>query len=209
MKRLLLASASQGIASLPSLADGEARGLRLLFVPTAAGPGGWEKDWVLRDRAQFGILGCELVVLDLASVEADEVKEALAAVDGVFLTGGNAHLLLWHARRSGFAELVVPAVETGSLIYAGTSAGALLAGPDLAPAAAEDNRAVVPELDSTRALGLVDFTILPHDQEPDRAARHDAIVASHPGREFVRLTDELSVLVRGDEREVVASPLSA
>jgi dipeptidase E len=103
----------------------------------------------------------------------------------------------------------VPAVETGSLIYVGTSAGALLAGPDLAPAAAEDNRAAAPELESTRSLGLVDFTILPHDQEPERAARHDAIVATHPEREFVRLTDELSVLVRGDEREVVASPLPA
>jgi len=209
VKRLLLASASQGIGALSSLVGGETRGLRFAFVPTAAGADGWEQDWVQRDRQQFGALGCDLAVLDLATAEAGEVKEALGAADGVFLTGGNAHLLLWHARRSGFAELVVPAVETGALLYVGTSAGALLAGPDLAPAAAEDNRAVVPELDSTRALGLVDFTILPHDQEPDRAARHDAIVASHPGHDFVRLTDEMSVVVRGEEREVVASPLPA
>jgi len=206
VKRLLLASASPGIGTLASLVGGETRGLRFLFVPTAAGADGWEKDWVRHDRQQFDALGCELAVLDLATAEAGEVKDALATVDGVFLTGGNAYVLLWHARRSGFAELVVPAVETGSLLYVGTSAGALLAAPDLAPAAAEENRAVVPELDSTRALGLVDFTILPHDQEPDRAARHDAIVASHPGHDFVRLTDEMSVVVRGDEREVVASP---
>jgi dipeptidase E len=206
MKRLLLASASQGIAALTRLVGGETRGLRFLFVPTAAGPDGWENDWVQRDRRQFDILGCELAVLDLATAEADEVKKALVTVDGVFLTGGNAHLLLWRARRSGFAELVVPTVESGSLLYIGTSAGALLAGSDLAPAAAEGNRSAVPELASTRGLGLVDFMILPHDQEPDRAARHDGIVASHPEHEFVRLTDEMAVVVRGDEREVVALP---
>lgn len=203
MKRLLLAS--HGVGALPSLVDGEVAGLRLVFVPTAAGPDAPTKEWVQTDRRQLERLGCDLATLDLAGVGADEVEAALRSSDGVFLTGGNSYLLLWHARRSGFAELVVPLVERGELVYAGTSAGAMVAGPDLAPAASLDNRREVPELDSSVALELVPFTVLPHDNEPEYRDRHDEIVAAHPSLPFVRLRDDTAVLVRGDAVEIVDS----
>jgi dipeptidase E len=209
MRRLLLSSASPGIGSLPLAAGREVAGLRFAFVPTAAGPEFETKDWVQADRRQLEALGCEVSTLDLARAAADEVDAALAAADGVHLVGGNAYLLLRHARRSGFAQRVVPLVESGALLYAGTSAGSLLAGPDLAPAASPDNRAAVPELESSRGLGLVEFGVLPHDQEPGVSARHDAIVAEHPDREFVRLTDDEAVVVLGGAWEVVPSPLPA
>lgn len=207
MKRLLLAS--HGVGALPELVRGDAAGLRFAFVPTAAGPEAESKSWVKADRRQLEVLRCEVSTLDLAVAEVDEVESALAAADGVFLTGGNAYHLLWHARRSGFAEHLVPLLEAGSLLYVGTSAGALLAGPDVEPAASPENRAATPELDSTHGLGLVGFSVLAHDHEPERAARHAALVAAHPDREFVRLTDESAVVVRGDAREIVRSPLLA
>lgn len=181
------------------------RGFRFLFVPTAAGPGGAEKEWVQRDRRQLEQLGCDVTTLDLATAELGELEEAVSRADGVFLTGGNAYLLLRHVLESGFAEQVVPLVGAGSLLYAGTSAGAVLAGPRLLPELSPGNRAAVPELESSVTLGLVDFMILPHDQEPERSAHHDAIVAAHPERQFVRLTDERAVLVRGAAIEIVDS----
>jgi dipeptidase E len=204
VKRLLLAS--HGIGALPELVGGAVAGLRLAFVPTAAGPDAESRPWVQADRRQLEALGCEVSTLDLAAVDADGAEGALRDVDGVFLTGGNSYLLLWHARRSGFAELLVPLVERGELLYVGTSAGSLVAGPDLAPAASLDNRREVPELDSSTALGLVPFTVLPHDQEPEYRERHDEIVAAHPAVSFVRLADDRAVLVRGDTVEVVNSP---
>jgi dipeptidase E len=202
VKRLLLAS--YGVGALPELA--EVSGLRFAFVPTAAGPAAEAKDWVQADRRQLGSFGCEVTTLDLARVEADEVKAALRGLDGVFLTGGNSYLLLWHARRSGFAEYVVPLLERGELLYVGTSAGAMVAGPDLAPAANLDNRPEVPELESSAALGLVPFTVLPHDNDPEARAIHDEIEAAHPSLSFLRLHDGSAVLVRGDAVEVVDSP---
>ena len=133
MKRLLLAS--HGIGALPRLVGGETQGLRFAFVPTAAGPEAETKEWVQADRRQLATLGCDVSTLELADVGAGEIAEALRDVEGVFLTGGNSFLLLWHAVRSGFAPLVTELVKAGSLLYVGTSAGALVAGPDLAPAA--------------------------------------------------------------------------
>lgn len=207
MKRLLLAS--YGVGALPELADGKAGGLRFAFIPTAAGPDAEAKEWVQSDRRQLEILGCEVSTLELAHAEADEVAAALRGVDGVFLAGGNSYLLLWHARRSGFAGLVSPLVEAGDLLYVGTSAGAMVAGPDLAPAANLDNRNEVPELESSVALGFVPFTVLPHDQEPEARELHDEIVAANPAVRFVRLADGRAVLVRGDAVDVVDSPVLA
>jgi dipeptidase E len=207
VKRLLLASS--GVGALPELVGGNAEGLRFAFIPTAAGPDAADKEWVQSDRRELEILGCEVSTLDLAQVGADEAAAALRDLDGVFLTGGNSYLLLWHARRSGFAGLLSPLVEAGELLYAGTSAGAMVAGPDLAPAANLDNRREVPELDSSVAFGFVPFTVLPHDQEPDVRETHDRIVAANPAVPFVRLADGRAVLVRGDSVEVVDSPVVA
>ena len=203
VKRLLLASS--GIGALPELVPAT-EGMRFAFVPTAAGPEAESQWWVQSDRRQLQALGCEVSTLDLAAAGRDEVESTLTAVDGVFITGGNAYLLLWHARRSGFAELVVPLVEAGELLYAGTSAGAILAGPDLVPPEWPEGRAVVPELESTVALGMVAVRILPHDDEPGRAQDHAEVVAAHPEYEFVRLTDDRAVIVRGDAFDVVDSP---
>jgi dipeptidase E len=203
MKRLLLASS--GIGALRELV-GDPAGLRFAFVPTAAGPEPESRPWVQADRGQLRSLGCEVSTLELATAGPAEVSAALSSVDGVFLTGGNAYLLLRHALRSGFAELVVPLVESGELLYAGTSAGAILAGPDLEPAASQDDRAAVPELGSSRALGLVGFSILPHDQDPDCAEHHDAVVSAVASGDFIRLTDDRAVLVHGDTWQVVESP---
>lgn len=207
MKRLLLAS--YGVGALPQVVDGDAAGLRLAFVPTAAGPDAEAKEWVQADRRQLEALGCEVSTLDLAQTDASDVAAALRGVDGVFLSGGNSYLLLWHARRSGFAEHAVPLVERGELLYVGTSAGAMVAGPDLAPAANLDNRREVPELESSAGLGITPLTVLPHDNDPEARVLHDDIVAAHPDVRFVRLRDGTAVLVRGDEAEVVDSPVVA
>ena len=207
MKQLLLAS--HGVGALPELAGRETAGLRFAFVPTAAGPDAESKFWVQADRRQLEVLGCEVSTLELSAVQAGAVDTALRGLDGVFLTGGNSFLLLWHALRSGFAERVVPLVERGELLYVGTSAGAVVAGPDVGPVVSSDGRRAVPEPESSRALGLVDFTVLPHDQEPDFHARNDEVVAAHPSVPFIRLTDDRAVLVRGSEADVVESQLLA
>jgi dipeptidase E len=203
-RRIFLAS--DGLSALPRLLGDTTAGLRVAFVPTPAGEDADTQPWVQTDRKQLTMLGCRLTTLELATAEPDDVAAALRAVDGVFVTGGNAYLVLWHARRSGFAELVPPLVTTGALLYMGTSAGAMLAGPEIEPGANPAGRLAAPSLQSTAALQLVRFTVLPHDQEAERHAMNEAIVARHGPANFVVLCDDQAVLVRGDSYSIVDSP---
>jgi dipeptidase E len=200
---------SWGIGALPALLDAPVADRRIAFVVTAANPDPESKFWVQVDRRQLEVLGCDVVTLDLATVRGDDLAHQLANVDVVFVTGGSTYQLLWHARRSGFADLAPPLVNEGRLVYVGTSAGAILAGPDIHPAAHPDGRASAPPMDSTDALGLVDFTVLPHHQNPDRRALNDAAAGECPGRRFVPLTDEEAVVVAGERCEIVPSPILA
>jgi dipeptidase E len=100
----------------------------------------------------------------------------------------------------------VPAlVEGGLLVYVGTSAGAILAGPDVEPAASPEGRREAPALDSTAALQLVPFSVLPHDQDPERRTLNASVLEGHGRERFVPLRDDEAVMVRDDAHEVVAS----
>lgn len=204
MKRLLLAS--DGISALRQLLDHPASGMRAAFVPTPAGPDAERQPWVQADRRQLALLGLQVTTLELATAQPEEVAAHLASVDIVHVTGGSAYLVLWHARRTGFTALVPELVEAGSLVYVGVSAGAMLAGPDIEPAANPGGRADVPAMESTVALGLVPFRVLPHDADPERHEKNAAIIRRHGAAGFVPLRDDQAVLVRGDEWEVLPSP---
>jgi dipeptidase E len=205
VQRLLLGS--YGIAGITQVLDGDPHGLPLVYVPTAAGPQAETKFWVQADRRQLQLLGCDTATLDLALADDDEIEACLRGAAAVFVTGGDAYRLLWHARRSGFSVVVRELVERGDLFYVGTSAGAILAGPDVAPLASWEDATDVPQLPSTEALGLVEFTILPHDDHDDHSALNETIVLTNPQREFIKLRDDQAVVVRGDETTIVDSPL--
>jgi GrpB-like predicted nucleotidyltransferase (UPF0157 family)/peptidase E len=203
--RLLLGS--HGVSALPKLLGKSADGLRVAFVPTPAGPDAEQAPWVQADRRQLEILGCRISTLELATAEPGEVAAALHEADAVFVTGGNAYLVLWYARHTGFATLVPRLVEEGSLVYVGTSAGAMLAGPDIEPGATPAGRDAAPPLESTTGLRLVPLRVLPHDQEPERHAMNKAILEAHGREGFVALRDDQAILVRGESVEIVASPV--
>jgi dipeptidase E len=199
---------SYGISALSQLVEEGVPGLVVAYVATAAGPDAESKFWVQADRLQLESLGCRPLTLDLAAADEAGLGRRLGDVDAVFVTGGSTYLLLWHARRSGFAALVPRLVEAGELVYVGTSAGAILAGPDIDPAAHPDGRAYAPPLESTQGLALVGFSVLPHEDHADRKAVNDAVAVAHPDRNFIRLRDDQAVVVRGESSTVVDSPLA-
>lgn len=152
----------------------------------------------LADR--FGLVPVDLH-LDDPHVDPSAV---LGGVDLIVVGGGDPFALLAAARASGFDHAVGEAVARGAT-YVGISAGALLAGPTLAPAAVTSPFAPADGLDLS-ALGLVDVVVLPHDDRPGRAARHDEAAARFPDLALVRLRDDEGLLVDDGGHRVVPSP---
>ena len=127
----------------------------------------------------------------------------LAGVDLVFVTGGYPIFLLEQAQRTGFIDLVREDARQGRLAYAGMSAGASLAGPDLALYRAPDDPGAVT---STAGLALSPFFPLTH-ANLGRQEWYSSIIAANPESRFVTITDEQAVVIAGDAWDLRASPI--
>jgi hypothetical protein len=115
-----------------------------------------------------------------------------------FVTGGYPLFLLEHAQRTGFVTLVRQRVRQSRLAYAGISAGASLASPDLALFRAPDDPGVVTD---SEGLALAPFFPLTHANR-GRQEWYAEIIATNRGSRFVTLTDEQAVVIAGDAWEV-------
>jgi dipeptidase E len=147
-------------------------------------------------------LGLEVSIVDLDQVSVDRAEQALDSVDLIFFTGGYALCLLQHVRRTGLAPAITDRVNAGDRAYVGISAGAALAGPDLALLSDPEDPGVV---DTTEGLGLVPFVVLAH-RGRGREEQHDLLIAAYPDQLFVSLTDSQAIVVEDGGWEVRSSP---
>jgi dipeptidase E len=103
-------------------------------------------------------------------------------------------------RKSGFAELIKSFVDQG-LIYCGSSAGSIVAGPDISLAQGLDDSSLAPELKDHIGLGLVDVVIFPHWGSEHFHNRYQKVMQSgyKTGLKIVLLTDDQYLLVKDDK----------
>jgi dipeptidase E len=184
---------SQGLGALPAWFDElPRRPMRAALIPTA-GNRIAATPWVDVAIGALTACGLDLTTLDLEGASPATVATTLDRVDLVFVTGGDPIFLLEHARRSGFVEAARAAVATGRIAYAGVSAGALLAAPDLALYRSPDDPGRV---DDTAGLGLVPFFPLVHANR-GREERYARLTAAHPDLRFVPYRDDEAIIVTG------------
>lgn len=117
----------------------------------------------------FGVL--ELTALP--SIKKDAWVPGLQETDALLVWGGDVLYLHYWMRQSGLADLL-PSLN--ALTYVGVSAGSIVVTPYNHDA--EFNLGNVPNGDdrgqqgADRALGLVDFTLVPHLDHPDFVPEH-------------------------------------
>jgi dipeptidase E len=185
---------SASLAALPSwLAELPHRPSRALVVPTA-GNRLKTTPWVSTTITQLETSGIAVTMLDLEEANRSDTAAAITTADLAWVTGGHPIFLLQHARASGFLDIVRTRVLDGRLYYAGISAGAALATADLTSYRGPDDPGIA---DDTAGLGLVTFYPLLHANR-GRQQRYADLIAAHPEREFVTLTDDQAVIVTGD-----------
>jgi dipeptidase E len=170
------------------------------FIPTAANVEPRKKDWLINELLQLWQHGYSWI--DIVDISAPGVdwKERLAAVDVVYVSGGETSHLLDQVRKTGFDVWLQENLERK--VYVGGSASAVLVTPTIELAIqlfADENLAKLSDLSG---LGFVDFEIVPHcDLEMFEKAKAYAKTAKNP----VYALDDLSaVRVVGGEVSVIS-----
>ncbi|TXH02263.1 MAG: hypothetical protein E6P95_00345 [Candidatus Moraniibacteriota bacterium] len=195
--KLYLASSSQTIPHLVMLFDKKPTETSVVFITTAAKPYGTDVPWMHADIDAIRALGCRVDLLDSEDMKQKELEEVLKKFDVVFVSGGNTYYLLDHVKKSGFDIVIRKLVHTGT-IYAGSSAGSIIATPTIESTKDADDATVAPELKDLSALGFVNFCILPHYDRKEFDEYWRNMIAEWVGKELLYLlTDSEAIIVDG------------
>jgi dipeptidase E len=95
----------------------------------------------------------------LPSIDRDVWTKVVQETDALLVFGGDALYLTYWMRQSGLAELF-PSLH--DMVYVGISAGSMV----MTPRIGEDFTSWKPPAGGDEALGLVDFSIFPHLDNP-------------------------------------------
>jgi dipeptidase E len=213
---------SSGISN-PSIADALADLLgkpiaesTALFIPTGAYPfpGGAAMAWQAisgKAHSPLADLGWKsLGVLELTALPTIREENWVPAVreaDALLVWGGDVLYLTHWMRKSGLADLLPSLTDS---VYVGVSAGSIAVTPyncdaefdlDYVPAGSDM------ALEADRALGLVDFTLYPHLDDPkmaDTALANIEKWASGIPVPTYAIDDATAIKVNGPDIEVVS-----
>ena len=105
----------------------------------------------------------ELIPLTVAQAQPSDIRNEINLADCIYVASGEAFRLLDALRLTGTDHLLVEAVQNGTL-YAGSSAGAMVAGPSIEPASIMDDPRTAPQLTDRTGLNLTPYVIIPHAQ---------------------------------------------
>jgi len=160
MKHLFLASAVNEVAERIAEKIGK-KGLKLAFISTASEVEKGDLWWLKADRDALVRTGFKVFDYTLTNKSKTDVEKDLRDVDILFLSGGNTFYLLQKIQESNSAEVIKKFVENGK-IYIGSSAGSVVAGPNIYPTRFGDNIKLAPKIKGYEGLNLVDFIPHPH-----------------------------------------------
>ena len=176
--------------------------MSVAFVPTAADLY-IEKPWVETDRQKIIDLGFQVEDVDIKQFSEAELRRKLLSKDIIFVTGGTTTYLLEKARQSGFDMIIKDLVKKG-VIYIGSSAGSVLAGPNIEVDRIYDHRHLGKELGSYEGLGLVDIVVLPHaDNRKYMLIIQEIIEKFGKKYKLQELNDNQALLVKDSKAQLV------
>ncbi len=161
--------------------------------------------WVLASSASVCIRREQIEVIDLQQWrdDRDGLREKLASKDVIWVCGGNGFYLRWILRVTGADEIIRELVRAGT-VYAGWSAGAIMAGPTLQYFDAVEDLTVVPEVYDD-GLNLTNTVVLPHMDLADFAEAMLQInnQLRQAGFATAPLTEAQALMIDGEKQELL------
>jgi len=179
-------------------------GLKVMFLNTASEVEEGDKKWLQDDRDSLVKMGFEVFDYTITGKSEQEVMQAVESIDVLFVAGGNTFYLLEQARKCGFEKIVKDLMERG-VIYIGSSAGSLLAGPDIEPIKYLDDPSKSESLRSFEAFGLTDVIVFPHWGSDGFREKYLKLIESvyRVGKKIILLTDQQYVMVEGENFQII------
>lgn len=141
------------------LKDSEPRSV--VFIETAAEIEDGDKQWLEDDFNSWITVGLDVTRYTITGKTAEELERDLSNYDILYVSGGNTFYLLQEMQKSGADKVILKLVGAGKH-YVGTSAGSVVAGPDISIIKNLDDETIAPELQNYSGLGLTDIVVLPH-----------------------------------------------
>lgn len=158
---------------------------------------------LLADLDAVGLSNLTTIDLnDFSQKNKDELSTRLKKFDLIWVNGGNTFCLRYAMRQSGFDKIIQSVVESG-VVYAGESAGAIVAGDTIKGAELADEPNFTPEV-IFDGLGLIKDYILPHTDSPKYVEVMDQIREIQKNHlSLIELTDTQAYVINGDSKIVI------
>lgn len=138
-------------------------GKTVTFIPTASNPE-TIKFYAEDDQLALEKLGLQIEVLDIENEDYTTIEKTLLKNDYIFVSGGNTFYLIQELRRSK-ADLVIKRLINQGKLYIGSSAGAIVLATELEYITQLDEPSTAKDLNDTKGMGVINFSILPHFEE--------------------------------------------
>lgn len=157
--------------------------------------------WVSGIRQTLIDRGYQVEKIDLKNwlINKEGLYQKLQSKDVIWLCGGHTYYLRWILKESGADKIIKELVAAGK-VYAGWSAGAIMAGPTTRFFnLMGDDPKDAPEL-IYEGLNLTDTVIVPHIDNADfakgAAAANEALLKA--GFKTITLKDDEAFIIQGD-----------
>jgi len=136
--------------------------IRATLIQNAADVEEGPKKWVDAQREALEKYTGTLEIIDLNEYKNKRqgLREKLAAQDIIWVGGGNTYYLRWLLAETHADEIIIELVTNG-VVYGGSSAGAIVAGPTLKYFETADDPAKAPDV-IFEGLRLTDDVVVPH-----------------------------------------------
>lgn len=162
MKRLFLASEFFVVADHIFKNFIKDKTLKVLFITTAAESVPGDHSWVIKDRTEYVREGFDVTDFSISGKSQEEIAKAFASVDIIHNVGGNTFYYLNQIQLTNCTDIYRDAILNKNKIYIGSSAGSIVACPDVSVKNYPENPKADKSLTNTKALDLVNFIIMPH-----------------------------------------------
>lgn len=191
--------------ALADLADKNPQDVSVALIDNAADAVPDSAGWVQDTHNILDTKGFKTETINLKDWQDNKagLREKLSSKDVIWVNAGNTYYLRWIMKQTGADDIIVDLVKQGK-IYAGWSAGAIVAGPTLRHIEHMEDVSAAPEMVAD-GLGLTDVVVVPHIDNQDfaQAAKktNEALLADNYTTQ--PLTDAQALVIDGDSRRII------